>query len=81
MEKMRGHMNSVEIEIDKDACTSCKTCMDACFVDVFRWDAAEERPIAAYPEDCVWCYSCEMACPVRCIEVKPVGPRRIPAPY
>ena len=26
------------IEIDRDACTSCQTCYDACFVDVYRWD-------------------------------------------
>jgi len=74
-------MNSVKIEIDHDVCTSCQRCVDACFVDVFRWNPKEERPIPAYPEDCVWCYACEMACPVQCIEVKPTGPRRIPTPY
>ena len=74
-------MNSVVIEIDLDLCNRCKTCVDACFVDVFRWDAEEERPIAAYLEDCVWCYACEMACPAKCIEVKPVGRRQIPSPY
>ena len=74
-------MSSVKIEIDNDRCTRCKTCVHACFVDVFRWDDNAEKPIAAYPEDCVWCYACEMACPVKCIEVKPVEPRRIPSPY
>ena len=74
-------MNSVKIEIDMDLCNRCKACVNACFVDVFRWDAEEEKPIAAYSEDCVWCYACEMACPVKCIEVKPIGPRHIPAPY
>jgi NAD-dependent dihydropyrimidine dehydrogenase PreA subunit len=72
---------SVKIEIDKDMCNSCKTCVDACFVDVIRWDAKEERPIAAYPEDCVWCLACEMACPVQCIEVKPDIPVGLRAPY
>ena len=72
---------SAKIEIDKDMCNSCKTCVDACFVDVFRWDAKEERPIAAYPEDCVWCLACEMACPVQCIEVMPNIPEGLPAPY
>jgi NAD-dependent dihydropyrimidine dehydrogenase PreA subunit len=74
-------MDIVKIEIDKDMCNSCKTCVDACFVDVFRWDAKKERPIAAYAEDCVWCFACETACPVQCIKVKPIGQRRIPAPY
>jgi NAD-dependent dihydropyrimidine dehydrogenase PreA subunit len=73
--------SSIKIEIDMDLCNRCKTCVDACFVDVFRWDGKEEKPIAAYPEDCVWCYACEMACPVKCIEVKLTGPRRIPMPY
>jgi NAD-dependent dihydropyrimidine dehydrogenase PreA subunit len=71
---------SAKIEIDKDMCNSCKTCVGTCFVDVFRWDAKEERPIAAYPEDCVWCLACEMACPVQCIEVIPAIPVRLKAP-
>lgn len=74
-------MNDVTIEIDKDMCNSCKTCVDACFLDVIRWDAKEERPTAAYPEDCVWCFACELACPVGCIEVKPTIPRPFVAPY
>ncbi len=74
-------MDTVKIKIDKDMCNACKMCVDACFVDVFRWDDKEERPIAAYKEDCVWCFACEMACPVQCIKVVPTGRRRIPAPY
>ncbi len=72
---------SAKIEIDRDMCNSCKTCVDACFVDVIRWDAKEERPVVAYPEDCVWCLACEMACPVQCIEVKPDIPVGLKAPY
>jgi NAD-dependent dihydropyrimidine dehydrogenase PreA subunit len=64
------------IQIDLDVCNGCKMCVGACFVDVIRWDAEEERPVAAYPEDCVWCLACEVACPVQCIEVVPI----IPAP-
>jgi NAD-dependent dihydropyrimidine dehydrogenase PreA subunit len=72
-------MNSVKI--DRDLCNGCKTCVDACFVDVIRWDDKAERPIAAYPEDCVWCLACEDACPVQCIEVVPTIPGRLPAWY
>jgi len=71
----------MSINIDPDMCNGCKTCVDACFVDVIRWDDKEERPIAAYPEDCVWCYACEIACPVQCIEVIPTMPERIPSSY
>lgn len=65
-----------EIKIDWDACRGCKSCMNACFVDVIRWSEDDEKPIIAYPEDCVWCLACELACPEQCIEVVP----NIPAP-
>jgi NAD-dependent dihydropyrimidine dehydrogenase PreA subunit len=58
-----------EIRIDFDACSGCKTCYNACFVDVFRWDRAAKRPIVAYPEDCAECNMCEVSCPEECIEV------------
>ena len=59
------------VKIDLDMCSSCKTCVKACFVDVIRWDDGEEEPIVAYPEDCVHCNACELACPDKCIEVIP----------
>ncbi len=65
-----------EIRIDLDKCKSCKTCVNACFVDVLRWNEADKKPVVAYPEDCVWCLACEAACPTQCIEVIP----NIPAP-
>jgi NAD-dependent dihydropyrimidine dehydrogenase PreA subunit len=65
-----------EIRIDLDICKSCKMCVGACFVDVIRWDEKRKKPIAAYPEDCVWCLACEAACSVNAIEVIPI----IPAP-
>jgi NAD-dependent dihydropyrimidine dehydrogenase PreA subunit len=64
------------IDIDLDKCKGCKTCVDACFADVLRWNEADKKPIVAYPEDCVWCLACEAACPAQCIEVVP----NIPAP-
>jgi len=68
---MNGLTNKVEIKIDKAVCKSCKLCIDACFVDVLRWDVEKAGPTVAYPEDCVWCLACEDACPVQCINVKP----------
>jgi NAD-dependent dihydropyrimidine dehydrogenase PreA subunit len=63
-----------KIEIDQDTCNGRKMCISACFVDVLRWDDAAEKPVAAYPEDCVWCLACEAACPVNAINVIPVVP-------
>lgn len=74
-------MDSAVIELHLDDCNRCRTCVDSCFVDVLRWDEQAEKPVAAYPQDCVWCYACEMACPGNCIDVKPAGARRIPTPY
>jgi NAD-dependent dihydropyrimidine dehydrogenase PreA subunit len=65
-----------EIKIDLACCKSCKSCMNACFADVIRWDEKTKKPVVAYPEDCVWCLACECACPEQCIEVIP----NIPAP-
>jgi NAD-dependent dihydropyrimidine dehydrogenase PreA subunit len=75
-----GRYNT-KIEIDQGMCNSCKMCVGACFVDVIRWDDKEERPIVAYPEDCVWCLACEEACPVQCIEVIPTIPGHLPEWY
>jgi len=74
MNEPRNWVN--KIEIDMDACKGCKTCMNACFADVLRWNDADNKPVVAYPEDCVWCLACEVACPTQCIEVIP----NIPAP-
>jgi NAD-dependent dihydropyrimidine dehydrogenase PreA subunit len=74
-------MAGADVKIDLDLCNGCKICTEACFVDVIRWNSEEEKPIVAYPEDCAWCYACEVACPVQCIEVVPNVPWRIPAPY
>ncbi len=65
-----------EIKIDMDTCKGCKSCMNACFVDVIRWDEENKKPVISYPEDCVWCLACEVACPEDCINVIP----NIPAP-
>ena len=63
-------------KIDLDCCNGCYTCVEACPVDVIRWDTKNEKPYIAYPEDCIWCYACEFHCPLTCIEVVPTKDRR-----
>jgi NAD-dependent dihydropyrimidine dehydrogenase PreA subunit len=72
---------SAKIEIDREACTGCKTCFKACFLDVVRWDEAEKKPIVAYEQDCVWCFTCEINCPAHCINVIPHMTGQPVAPY
>jgi ferredoxin len=62
---------AANIEINRDECTSCKTCVDACFVDVLRWDEAEAKPMVA----------CELNCPAQCINVVPDMPGQPVNPY
>jgi len=65
-----------EINIDRETCKGCKSCMNACFMDVIRWDDENKKQDVDYTEDCVWCLACEVACPEDCIDVIP----NIPAP-
>lgn len=60
-------MNEIKIRLEE--CSGCKSCYNACFVDVFRWDKQTKRPIVAYPEDCAECNMCEVTCPKECITV------------
>ena len=69
------------VEIDLEMCNRCKVCVDACFVNVIKWEDKNGKPVAAYPEDCVWCLACEEACPAQCIEVIPAIPGRVPAQF
>ncbi len=58
------------ITVDPAACTGCKTCYKACFIDVIRWDAEHNLPIAPYAKDCVGCMYCQASCPFGAIKVE-----------
>ena len=62
-------MNTIKVE--EAACSGCGACYKACFLDVIRWDEKAQRPIIAYPEDCVECNYCEISCPEECLKVSP----------
>ena len=48
--------------IDPDKCNGCKICVNACPMDVIRWDNDYKKPYIVYKEDCIACYNCELDC-------------------
>ena len=58
-------------KIDKDTCTGCGDCVEACPMDVIRFDADSNVAYIAYQEDCACCMMCENECPVSAIYVGP----------
>jgi NAD-dependent dihydropyrimidine dehydrogenase PreA subunit len=62
-------MNTITINLE--TCDGCKTCVRTCFVNVLGWDRSKKKPLVSYPEDCVHCNTCELACPNHCIAVIP----------
>ncbi len=61
------------VRIDTTACTACGTCVELCPVDVLRLDPERGVSTALYPDDCIWCFRCELECPAACIRVAPKG--------
>ncbi len=57
------------LKIDLDACNGCRLCYDLCPMDVFGWDAGQEKPQIAHPQDCWFCGSCWLECPKRAIDI------------
>lgn len=57
--------------IDVAKCTGCKICIDACPMDVFRFDEEKNVAVTVYPKECICCYNCELDCPSGAIYVDP----------
>jgi NAD-dependent dihydropyrimidine dehydrogenase PreA subunit len=59
-------------EIDETKCTGCGMCVDVCAPDLLRMDQNSEKVVIRYPEDCITCFECELACPAEAIYVHPL---------
>lgn len=58
------------VDINYDICQSCGKCYHTCIYGVYRWNREENKPEAAYPEECAVCRQCECYCPAHAIDVK-----------
>jgi MinD superfamily P-loop ATPase len=67
--------------VDGGACTACRTCASACFVNAIGWDDEADAPTLAYPDDCQVCCVCEKVCPEAALEIVPDWAGRRPRPY
>lgn len=59
----------MKIEVDKELCTACKTCVEMCPEEVLEMNG--DQPVMAQPDDCIECGSCEVNCEegaLKCIE-------------
>ncbi len=64
--------------IDSRKCCGCKICVDACPMDVIRFDEDAQRAVISYEKDCICCYNCEEDCPNNAIYVDPLRFNKIP---
>ncbi len=49
--------------INKDMCTRCGQCVEACPTDVFWGSKKKQTPIVSYGEECWHCSACIQECP------------------
>ena len=54
------------VTIDKEKCTGCGACVDACPVDALKM--VDEKSVVD-PETCIDCGTCVDECPVDAIEL------------
>lgn len=68
------------LEIHRELCNNCNTCVEVCPLDVLR-ESEEGCPLIAYREDCQSCYLCKLSCTAGAIVVTPERARPTPLPF
>jgi formate hydrogenlyase subunit 6/NADH:ubiquinone oxidoreductase subunit I len=59
----------LNIVIDKNKCTLCGLCIDACPVACLKFDDRESVVLVNDLENCLICRNCEDHCGLRCLTV------------
>jgi len=55
--------------IDRDVCMGCGICAEFCPGDVILMEDGKAK--IAFRKDCWTCFSCELSCPVKAVDVHP----------
>jgi NAD-dependent dihydropyrimidine dehydrogenase PreA subunit len=54
------------VEFNENICNGCNRCVDVCMMDVFVPNPEPgKHPIVLHPDECWYCGSCVMECPLR----------------
>lgn len=62
---------AVPILYDKEKCTGCNRCVEACQIDLLVPNEIKGNPpIVAYPDECWYCGCCVMDCPHDAIKMQ-----------
>jgi NAD-dependent dihydropyrimidine dehydrogenase PreA subunit len=62
---------SFKVELDKEKCSGCEECLEACSADVFKMRNGKSVPVNK--KDCVGCLSCVEICEQEAIKVEETG--------
>lgn len=57
--------------INQEICIGCGQCVRICPLDTIRLNE-DRKAVIAYPDDCMTCFKCELACPSGAIDVDPI---------
>ena len=68
-------------DIVNASCIGCKKCIDACPMDVIRWNNETKKPVITYWIDCITCFNCELNCPKEAIFVEPKRAKPVVFPW
>ncbi len=61
------------IKINYDKCDGCGLCIFECGMNLFAFDAKQDRVVLHNTKECVECFICEYRCPEGAIALSPIA--------